>query len=143
MDEVIAFSYAALQPTNALLNKYLSEIDKLEAQGKINERDHQLLRSSAVAQRELMDLTLGEEDALTNQTVTETLKRVENEIRQEEREKYESENAAHRQTQEVLDSERSRMQLVQSNLYWRCRRKANLYAWFVSSVLIISLLCGG
>src|SRR3546814_19838566 len=81
MVEVIAFSYAALQPSNALLDKYLGEIDKLEKQGTISERDHQLLRSSDLAQKELMNLTLGEEVALTEQTVTETRTRVTREAR--------------------------------------------------------------
>ena len=74
MTELLAFSYAALEPSSKLLEKYLGEIDKLEKQGKITARDHQLLRSSQLAQTELMNLTLGEEDALTEQTVTETLR---------------------------------------------------------------------
>ena len=69
MTELLAFSYAALQPSMELFEKYLSEIEKLEKQGKITARDHQLLRSSQLAQAELMNLTLGEEDALTEQTV--------------------------------------------------------------------------
>ena len=100
MIEVIAFSYAALQPSNGLLDKYLAEIDKLEKQGKITARDHQLLRSSEIAQRELMNMTLGEEDALTEQTVTETLSRVTAEIKKEESRNYLSELSAHRKTQE-------------------------------------------
>ena len=76
MTELLAFSYAALEPPMGLWEKYLSEIDKLTEQGKITARDHQLLRSSWLASEELVNLTLGEEDALTEQTITETLKRV-------------------------------------------------------------------
>ena len=38
----------------------MREIDRLEEQGKISERDHQLLRSSSIAYDELMNLKLGD-----------------------------------------------------------------------------------
>jgi hypothetical protein len=44
--EILAFSYAALQPSAEWLNKYLAEIDRLERRGTISARDHQLARSS-------------------------------------------------------------------------------------------------
>ena len=120
MTELLAFSYAALQPSKELLEKYLSEIENLEKQGKITERDHQLLRSSQLAQAELMNLTLGEEDALTEQTVTETLKRVTEEIKKEESNKYR----------------------IQERLYWRCQRRATVCAWCASTIIVV-LLTGG
>ena len=61
----------------------MKEIDRLESQGTITERDHQLLRSSPRAYEELMHLTLGEDAALTTETVTQMLERVTNEIKKE------------------------------------------------------------
>src|SRR3546814_20023872 len=117
MVEVIAFSYAALQPSNALLDKYLGEIDKLEKQGTISERDHQLLRSSDLAQKELMNLTLGEEVALTDQKVTETLTRVKSEIKKEESEKFKAEQATNLKTQKRLAGARQDKKVVtESNI---------------------------
>ena len=142
MTEVIAFSYAALQPRKGLLDKYLEEIEKLEQQGIITERDHQLLRSSEVAQRELMNLTLGEEDALTAHTVTETLTRVTAEIKKEENEKYQEEKASHLQTQQDLAAERKEKQSVQRRLYWRCHCKATGCAWVVSIILGALIVIG-
>ncbi len=142
MTEVIAFSYAALQPSRGLLEKYLGEIDKLERQGTISARDHQLLRSSDLAQKELMNLTLGEEDALTDQTVTETLRRVTREIKKEESEKYQAEQAAHRKTQEELAAERSAKKDVQERIFWRCSRRAKQYSWAVA-VLVGLVVVGG
>ena len=55
--EILAIAYAALQPSRELLEKYLTEIDRLENSGKITARDHQLLRSNTLAQEELMRLT--------------------------------------------------------------------------------------
>lgn len=142
MTEVIAFSYAALQPSTVLLEKYLGEIDKLEKRGTISERDHQLLRSSDLAQKELMNLTLGEEDALTDQTVTETLSRVTSEIKKEESEKYQAEQAAHRKTQEELAAERSTKKDVQERIFWRCSRRAKQYSWAVAVVVGLVLVGG-
>ena len=142
MTELLAFSYAALQPSKELLEKYLSEIENLEKQGKITERDHQLLRSSQLAQAELMNLTLGEEDALTEQTVTETLKRVTEEIKKEESNKHRMERAAHQETQEQLAEQRTIKTLVQERLYWRCQRRATVCAWCASTIIVV-LLTGG
>ena len=60
------------------------EIDLLEVEGTITERDHQLLRSCPLVYSKGLHLTLGEDDALTSETVTETQERVSNEIRKEE-----------------------------------------------------------
>jgi len=140
--EVLAFSYAALQPTKELLDKYLREIDKLQKQGTISERDHQLLRSTTLAQDELMRLTLGDEEALTQETVTETLRRVSSEIKKEESERLAAEQEAHRKTQEQLAAERDKKRRLQERLYWRCHRNARFCAWFLSVILALGLLVG-
>jgi hypothetical protein len=140
--EVLAFSYAALQPSNELLSKYLTEIDKLERQGKINARDHQLLRSSTLAQEELMRLTLGDEDALNAETVTETLRRVSSEIKKEESEKVLQEQEFHRQTQDQMNAIAGEKESLQKRIYWTCRRKSQLCGWTASLALVILLALG-
>ena len=142
MTELLAFSYAALEPSTKLFEKYLDEVEKLEKQGKITARDHQLLRSSQLAQAELMDLTLGEEDALTGQTVAETLRRVTDEIKKEEAGKYGKERAAHRDTQSQLKEQRRLQNAVQERLYWQCRRKAAVCASCVSAVMVVVVAVG-
>ena len=140
--ELLAFSYAALEPSMELFEKYLSEMDKLEKQGEITARDHQLLRSTHSAQTELMNLTLGEEDALTGQTVTEMLRRVTQDIKKEESNKYKKERAAHQETRKQLAEQRKIKKDVQERLYWHCRRRATVYAWCASTI-IVGLLIGG
>lgn len=140
--EMLAFSYAALQPSKELLDKYANEIDKLEKQGTITARDHQLLRSSTVAQEELMRLTLGDEDALTAETVTETLRRVTSEISEEATEKLTAEQKAHRKTQDELVTRRAEEKQLQECLYWRCRRRASACAWVVSGLIGLLLVAG-
>ena len=142
MTELLAFSYAALEPSTELFEKYLREIDKLEQEGKITARDHQLLRSSHLAQAELMNLTLGEDEALEEQTVTETLRRVTEEIKKEESTKYRGERAAHDETRKQLAEQRQINKDIQERLYWQCHRQAKACAWCVS-IIIVTLLAGG
>ncbi len=140
--ELLAYSYAALQPSKVLLDKYLSEIDKLQQQGKISARDHQLLRSSTIAQEELMRLTLGDEAALTEETVTETLRRVSSDIKREESEKVRQEQESHRRTRQELAVTMAARESLQRRTYWRCRRKSHLCAWGVSCAVFVTLVLG-
>jgi len=142
MREVLAFSYAALQPSQGIWDKYLSEVEKLEKQHSITARDLQLLRSSQLAQEELMTLTLGEEESLSEQTITEVLSRVTEEIKREESNKLSAEKTAHTQTQEQLNAERDEKLRIQQRLYWRCNRKAGYCAWAVSIGIVATLVVG-
>ena len=85
---------------------------------------------------------LTEEDALTEQTVTETLKRVTEEIKKEESNKYRLEQAAHQETQEELAKQRTIKTRIQERLYWRCQRQAVACAWCASTIIVV-LLIGG
>lgn len=140
--ELLAYSYAALRPSKELLDRYLTEMDKLQKQGKLSVRDHQLLRSSIIGQEELVQLTLGDETALTEETISETLRRVTEEIQQEAGEKAKREQDLRRATQEKLDNVSLQRDLLQKRIYWRCRHIAQLCACAVSAVLFI-LLVGG
>ncbi|MFH1913043.1 MAG: hypothetical protein ABIK45_02050 [Pseudomonadota bacterium] len=142
MEEVFAFSYAALRPSESLLDSFMNELDKLERLGKINTRDHQLLRGSVLAQDELVNLTLGEEEALTEQTVTETLRRVTDEIKKEENDKYCKERMAHQQTQKKLEEERASINQLQQRVYWRCERRSNIIAWILSLLATFFVIFG-
>ncbi len=142
MTELLAYSYAALQPSKMLLDKYLTEIDKLQKQGKISERDHQLLRSSTSAQEELVRLTLGDEAAFTEETVTETLRRVSSEIKEEESEKVTQEQESHQATQEKLVETLGERDALQKRIYWKCRRKSQFLAWTVTCAGCVLLVVG-
>ncbi len=66
--QLLAFSYAAVQPSRRLLDRYMDEIDKLEERGEFPERSLQLLRSSPTVYDELTRLTLGDDSVLTGNT---------------------------------------------------------------------------
>ena len=139
--QVLAIAYAALEPSNKLLERYLTEIDRLEKKGDITERNHQLLRSS-LAYGELMHLTLGEDTALTEETISQTLERVSNEIKKEESEKLEVEQQEHQKTYDALDTQRAQNQEIMNNIYWRCRSRARIFAWISSAVIGTMLVVG-
>ena len=144
--QMLAFAFAAMEPTEQWLSKFMTEIDRLQARGTISERDHQLLRSSPMVYDELMYLTLGEDTALSSETITETLSRVSAEIRKEESEKLSVEAEAHGQTQQALSLERSTTEKMIARLVRRCERKARSIARYIAAVaffLMFLVLVGG
>ncbi len=142
MTEVLAYSYAALQPSEVFLENFLSEIEKLQKRGTISERDHQLLRSSTIAQEELMRLTLGDEAALSEKTITEILRRVTAEIKKEESEKIIKEQESHLKTRQQLSDTLAERESLQKRIYWRCRKKSHLCALAASYAVSVFLVLG-
>ena len=140
--QLLAFSFAALMPSRKLLDKFMTEIDRLESSGSIAARDHQLLRSSQLVNSELMHLTLGEDTALTSETVMQTLKRVTGEIRKEETAKIVKEEEAHRATQASLSTQVTQNKAMREIICRRCFRIANIIAWTVTSTLGAVFLAG-
>lgn len=144
--QLLAFSYAALEPSTSLLGKYLNEIEKLEAKGTITEREHQLLRSSPLVYRELMHFTHGEEASLNAETVTQTLERVSAQIKKEESELLEAEKGAHQSTLLALELERKRAEQIAQKLYHRClvkaRRLTFAFSVGIAALLTIALMFG-
>jgi hypothetical protein len=140
--ELLAYSYAALRPPEPLLAKFLQEMDRLERTGKLMPRDHQLLRSSTVAQEELMRLTLGQEEALTEETVTETLARVTEEIRKEDQGLLREESEKHEVTRADRDAAKRANEVLLQRMFWRIRRHARVAAWAASTFLISLVLIG-
>ncbi len=144
--QMLAFAYAAMEPTEEWLSKFVTEVDRLQAKGTISERDHQLLRSSPMVYEELMYLTLGEDVALNSETIVETLSRVSTEIRKEELEKLSAESHAHSQTKESLSRERSERERMIANLVTRCEHRARKIARGVAVfafLLVALILLGG
>ena len=138
--EVMAYSYAAVQPSAALMDKYLKEIDKLYARGTVSQRDHQLLRSSTSTYDNLMDLTLGDEAALTDESIMQMLERATEEIQGEQAEKISEEQVAHQKTQTELSVSVLETRRLRDRLYHVCKRKAGVTAGILvggSGLLVI------
>ena len=140
--EVLAFSYAALQPSRELLDKFLSEVEKLQKNNRITERDHQLLRSTSLANEELMKLTLGDDSALTEETVIQTLGRVTAEIKREEATKTADEVQAHQGTKQELNAESEKRNRLQERLYWKCDKSARRITRGIGAFIVLLLVIG-
>lgn len=120
--EVLAFAYATLRPSPEFWEKVLREAERLERTGVISARDHQLLRSSHHAQDELMRLTLGDDAALTDERISETLRRVTSEIQSEEAEKRKVEEGSRKAAEERHAAAEASLQGLRSTIFWRVRR---------------------
>ena len=161
--QVLAFAYAALEPSAEMLSKYMREIDRLEEHGTITPRDLQLLRSSTLAYDSVMHLTLGEVDSLSEGTVLETLERITEEIRKEEADKLAAEKVSHGATLEELQDEKaqrlrsehlsqevadraagieSRHEKILERLYWECTRKARVIAKILAGLIAAIIIAG-
>ena len=144
--QLLAFAYAALEPSDDLLDKFMAEIDRLQESGSISAFDHELLRSSPNVYPELMGFTLGDASAISDDTVKQTLERVSSHIKSEESQRLAEEQDAHRTTQEELTAQSKRIEETVSRLYWRCHSQAKFLAWTVSigvTVIVSLLFLGG
>lgn len=71
LKQVIADCYAALNPSDALWNRYLTEIDLLSNRGKLSADEYLLLRSDIEMKRCLVVATRGVVERVTEETVSE------------------------------------------------------------------------
>lgn len=140
--EVMAFAYAALQPSNEFLEKVLFEAEKLEKEGIISAREHQLLRSSQFVQDELMSLTLGEDEDLTERSITRVLEMAQNEIKKEEAAQLASERIAHQKTQEQLLTERNQNERIKEKLESLCKKKSGFFVSIIVFIIYILAIVG-
>ena len=123
--QLLSFAYAALEPSEALLEKYLREIDRLELQGRISERDHQVLRSDPRALDSLVHLTGGDDTFVREETVQETLRRLHEEIRGGAAKELSEERDAHKRTRRAFElSEKEREQTQEAYKGSQQRRAA-------------------
>lgn len=140
--QLLAFCYAALKPSEMLLNKFMSEIDKLERKGCITEREHQLLRGSPEIYSKLMHYTLGEDDALNEEIIMHTLDSAIAAIKKEESEKFKQEQEAHWKTQETLHSEQVHNEEILNKISRQCGQDARRLARIFVGIFVIILLAG-
>lgn len=140
--ELLAYSYAAKQPSSAWLEKYVDEIEKLEKNGSITARDHQLLRSSFSAQDELMKLTLGDETALQERSIRETLLLINEQIKAEERKNTDQEMQRRKEAEQDLADSNDLHKKILRNLEQSCKTRAFWSSFFISFGLMTLVILG-
>ncbi len=75
-DQLLATVYAGMQPNGHLWVKYVQEIETLEQRGSVDAQEALVLKVNPEARRALMDVTLGEADAVDAASVGEVVDRV-------------------------------------------------------------------
>jgi hypothetical protein len=97
---VIAECYAAVEPNEHLWRKYTQIASGLKENQKISSNEYYLLRYSQLAHKELMELTMGDDNMVTEGSVQEILETVKMEIRKEDLATLEKERRIHEEEKE-------------------------------------------
>jgi hypothetical protein len=84
---ILADSYAALNPSSSLWEKYVTRIEELEKDQKLTEDDVTSLIYSTTARSVLVDITRGDEKKFGDDTIGEVLNRATRELSADERER--------------------------------------------------------
>lgn len=92
--QLLARAYAALQTSDALLDKYLAEAERLRKAGTVSERDYLIMRSSDDLLRRVTEATLNDPDAFTEGTIDEIREREMEAVRSAASARVERANAA-------------------------------------------------
>jgi len=100
--EILSSCHAAMRPAQTVWRRYIAEVDRLKAEGRFSERDHEVLRLSLNASEELMDVTRGEVDGITEQNLRAILTRLEESYAADKEEKLKQERFAHESTMTTL-----------------------------------------
>lgn len=106
--QIVATSYAALNPPEAVWRKYLTEIRRLQDRGELTEAQVGLLLFSPNARLELMHATSGDADAFVEGTVAQVLRHAEATARAEVESELESEKARRAQAEDAMAEEKQR-----------------------------------
>jgi len=131
--KIIAEIYAALQPSEALLKRYLTEVEKLRNDKKISEDDYILLRESEVARELLAEETLGDPDKYMPKTPIEILDK----ITKEAYDRYIREKKEHGKTKIILESEREEKRKFYNEWDKKADKWATYGAWIISAIFAV------
>lgn len=114
--QLLARAYAALQPSDALLEKYLAEAERLHKTGRVSERDYLLLRSSDDLLRRVTEATLNDPDAFTEGTLDEVRTREVETIRRAASASVDRSNAARVEAERASETLRSDVERAQTEM---------------------------
>ncbi|MBT5607697.1 MAG: hypothetical protein HOJ57_17285 [Lentisphaerae bacterium] len=141
--EVMSVCFAAMEPSGEMWHSYLNEIDRLQRNGTITPDEHRVLRDSVKARDELMNLTMGAEAALTEETVPQVLERVKQDLTAEKDAEIRGEHDAHQRTEEERAEAVSRHRKQQEKIFWRTKSVAQVFSWALFFILAALLVAGG
>lgn len=111
--QVIADSFAALNPSEELWRRYNDEIARLRQRGDVTTEEFHVLRYSIEARRALQQTTFGDSSVFTEGSVPAILEKARSEITSDLRQRLEDEKAAKEQAkaaQQEAEAQRAELQ---------------------------------
>jgi len=137
---IIADAFAAMQPDQSLMRRYLQAIDRIQTDPKVRAADdYFLLRYSSFARSALMELTQGDDAAFTDATVAEVLESVRRRIEGELREDRDAEAVRRQQAEQRAVDVATREADRLTRRAQRATRLARPCTWLVR-ILAVALL---
>ncbi|MEE9466304.1 MAG: hypothetical protein V3W14_12120, partial [Candidatus Neomarinimicrobiota bacterium] len=113
---IMAECYAALQPSDLLIKKFLTVVENLREEDSITLEEYYLLRTYRVSLDLLQEKTMGDPENFSDKTVEQMLDELKARIRKDESEKFLKELQNHDRTKEQLDLARSGNQILMANI---------------------------
>jgi hypothetical protein len=157
--QLLAHSYAALLPDDAVLDKYLQKVQELKEKGQIGDDDYIYLRSLKDVGRVVADVSLNDEKVFTEADVGEIRRRKEEEIearaveaeeraKQAEQERKQAEERRAEEEKRASEAKKraEREEQRRRKREQRDRERAKSVGWWTERIvwglLIASLLAG-
>jgi hypothetical protein len=139
---LLADAYAALQPPDPLWKAYLTEIARLEEQGRITTDEYFTLRHSLSAKRALMDLTAGDTSAFTEGTVAEVLRVAKEHLRADLEEQLARERRKTEDAEQIVSTLEQQHKARQDRMNARAARAASVMSTIAGLGLLMVLAVG-
>ncbi len=133
MNLLLAHCYSVLKPSEDLWNRFVGELKRLREAGKITPAQHEYLRYELRVRDDLMSLTLGDEQQLSEEVVVEILSRHEQEIALPFKKQLEEISTNHERALERLSDSEGKVANVESGL----RKFAHTVRVTIRAVLIL------
>lgn len=134
---LIANCYASLQPSRALLKKFVNEVQKLSEAGEVTADDVTMLKESRVARNLLQEETLGDPGRFTDRTVTEVLEELKARMEAEAASRFEVDRQTFLAELEGAGAIRDRYGRTMSNIERLATKAAAALIWVISLLLLV------
>jgi hypothetical protein len=143
MKRIIADSYAAIQPSEELMERWFREIDKLSREKSISAQDYYFMRASEEAKSALMEYTFGNSNAVTN-NIALIMAKAKSKLQSEIEKKYTHQLTFNEATiteyQKLLVTQKRSEGETVDRRRKRSRRLANLFINIIKAIAIVSII---
>lgn len=138
--KIIADCYAAMQPTDILIHKYMEAVEQLKREMKITNDEYYLLRTHRGAMNLLEEKTMGDPEAFDIKTPEEILDEIIASIKQQERELYLTEKNQHNATRQQLNDVVIKHHTLDSGIQQRADQLAKLFANTLTGLFFLIII---